>query len=116
MNLRHAVFAAAILTAGAAAAQPAGVQAGGALKPAQDQSIDLRTVGGDAYYTVENGGYHVVATFAQHGDAAAPMRFEAVLAPGQTLRFSTPNAAGQPANVVEIVRQNDAVVVHRATS
>ncbi len=84
------------------------------LKPVQSQRIDLGQVAGDAYYTVEHDGYRVVATFAERGGAATPMRFEAVLAPGQTVKFSTPRAAGTPADAVEISRRNDQVLVHAA--
>lgn len=84
------------------------------LKPIQSQRIDLGHVAGDAYYTVDHDGYRVVATFAERGGAATPVRFEAVLAPGQTVKFSAPRAAGQPADAVEISRQNDQVLVHTA--
>jgi hypothetical protein len=86
------------------------------LKPIQSQSIDLGSVAGDAYYTVEGNGYHVVATFAQHGANAVPVRFEAVLSRGQSIRFSTPGAAGATSNTVEIIRQNSGVTVQRPAS
>jgi hypothetical protein len=107
-------LAAALLAASVTA--PAFAQGQAALKPIQSRSIDLGAIGGDAYYTVENGGYHVVATFQQHAEAAVPVRFEAVLAPGQSVRFSTPGPVGTPATTVEILRRADAVVVQKPAS
>jgi hypothetical protein len=86
------------------------------LQPVQSQTIDLGGIAGDAYYTVEPDGYRVIATFAQRGEAGAPMRFQAVLAPGQSVIVSTPRAPGEPANAVEIVRQQNRVVVHKPAS
>jgi hypothetical protein len=106
----------AALSFAAAISAPALAQEPSSLKPIQSQSIDLGTVAGDAYYTVEGAGYHVVATFAPRGENAAPVRFEAVLSPGQSLRFSTPGAVGTVANTVEITRRNNDVVVRKPIS
>ncbi len=84
------------------------------LKPIQDQAIDLGGVGGDAYYTVEPDGYHVVATFAQRDASSTPVRFETVLSSGQTVTFSTPRAAGVPPVSVSLTRQNGRVLVAEA--
>jgi hypothetical protein len=81
------------------------------LKPIQDQAIDLGGVAGDAYYTVEPDGFHVVATFAQRDASATPMRFETVLSSGQTVTFSTPRAAGVAPVGVTLTRQNGRVLV-----
>jgi hypothetical protein len=105
----HRTFIAAALAL--AVAGPAMAQG---LKPIQSQSIDLGRVSGDAYYTVEPDGYRVVATFGQRGAAVTPVRFEAVLAPGQRVVFSAPNGVGAPADAVEISRLNNQVVVHKA--
>ena len=58
------------------------------VKPIQYQGINLGAVAGDLYYTVKADGYHVVATFAPRGQQAAPVRFQAVLAAGQSVTFS----------------------------
>ena len=102
------------LIAAALTAWLAGPAAAQAVKPIQDQSIDLGQVAGDVYYTARADGFHVVATFAPPGEAAAPVRFEAVLAPGQTVKLSTPRGINEPANAVEITRQNDRLLVRKA--
>ncbi len=38
-------------------------------------------------YTVEPDGFLVVATFAQRGESGAPVRFQTILAPGQSVIF-----------------------------
>ncbi len=86
------------------------------LQPIESRSIDLGDVAGDAYYTVEPDGYRVVATFAQRGEAGTPVRFQALLAPGQSVTFSTPGAVGTAPNAVEIIRQQNRVLVHKASS
>jgi hypothetical protein len=103
MTIRTLLLAAATLPLiGAAAADP--------VKPAQASSIDLGTLAGVAYYTVEPAGYRVVVTLAPR--AAAPaMRFEAVLAEGQSVTLSTPLQAGAAARSVAITREGDAVRV-----
>jgi hypothetical protein len=83
------------------------------LQPIQSQRIDLGPVAGDAYYTVEHDGYRVVATFATSGTDSVPVRFEAVLAPGQSVTFSTPRGPGVAPDAVEISRQNGQVLVHK---
>ena len=70
-----------------------GVAAAGDLKPMHSRSIDLGTMSGIAYYTVEPEGYHVVATLTDE-NAVTPVRFEAVLVSGQTITLSTPREAG----------------------
>jgi hypothetical protein len=78
------------------------------------RSIDLGGISGVAYYTVEPSGYHVVATLA-HSESAMPVRFEAVLAPGQTLKLSTPGTANVAPAVIEISRDGDRLLVRDAT-
>jgi hypothetical protein len=106
----HKYAAVAALTLAAAPALAAD------LLPVHSQSIDLGGIAGDAYYTVEPEGYRVIATFAQRGEPGAAMRFQAVLAPGQSVIVSTPRATGEPANAVEIIRQQNRVVVHKPAS
>jgi hypothetical protein len=81
------------------------------LKPVQSQSIDLGDVAGDLYYTVEQDGFHVVATFAQRETIGTPVRLQAVLAPGQALTFSSPRAAGEQPVSFSIRRQDQQVIV-----
>ena len=100
----HRTIAAALLALAAGAAQA------DALRPIEAKRIDLGTVAGVGYYTVERDGFRVVATLAQ-GEAGTPVRVEAVLAAGQRLILSTPRAAGVPENAVEIRRRGDQVLV-----
>jgi hypothetical protein len=82
----------------------------GELKPMHSLSIDLGTMNGVAYYTVESAGYHVVATLAGD-DPTVPVRFEAVLASGQSVTLSSPRSAGLPPVSVEISRVADQVQI-----
>jgi len=78
------------------------------------RSINLGAISGVAYYTVESTGYHVVATVA-HGESGMPVRFEAVLAPGQSMRLSTPGADSIEPASIEISREGDELLVRDAT-
>lgn len=84
------------------------------LKPVQSQSINLGSVAGDAYYTVEQDGFHVVATFAQRDGSTTPVRFQAVLSPGQAITFSSPRIVGEPPLSLSIRRQDQRVIVDQA--
>jgi hypothetical protein len=76
------------------------------------QKIDLGAIAGVAYYTVEKDGYRVVATLA---DAASKsVRFEAVLAPGQTIILSSPASAGETPARIEIIRRDDRVQIQKS--
>jgi hypothetical protein len=86
------------------------------LGPVEAQSIDLGEVSGIAYYTVQQDGFHVVATLGQSGEGATPVRVETVLVPGQSVRFSTAHAVGVAPETVEFSRLNDQVVVHKAVA
>jgi hypothetical protein len=77
------------------------------LGPIENQAIDLGTVTGDAYYSVQPDGYHVTATFG----ANAPLRFQAVLSSGQALSVSTPRAAGEQPVSVNIRREDNRIIV-----
>jgi hypothetical protein len=83
------------------------------VEPIHSQIIDLGTVNGDVYYTVQPNGFHVVATFAERGEAGQPVRFETVLAPGQSVTISTPRGVDVPSEAVSISRQADRVLVRR---
>lgn len=83
-------------------------------RPAQAYPVDLGEVSGVAYYTVERDGLRLVATLAQQVEAAAPLRFETLLAPGQTIRISSPHTAGTAPELVEITRKANGIVVRKA--
>lgn len=87
----------------------------GELRPIGAQSIELGEVSGVAYYTVERDGFHVVATLAE-GEVGTPVRFQAVLVPGQSVVLSTPRAVGVAPAAVEISRQGDKVFVTEAAT
>jgi hypothetical protein len=84
------------------------------LRQIQSQTVDLGDLSGVAYYTAESDGFHVVATLAQQGEDAAPLRVETVLAPGQRVTFSTPRGLGAGPDALEISRWNDQVLVRKA--
>jgi hypothetical protein len=103
MSIRSILVAAAFALASLEAAHA------GSLRPIDAKSIDLGGVSGVAYYTVERDGFHVVTTLAQ-GVAGTPIRVVSVLAPGQSVAFSTPYQAG----AFEISRNGDSVFVRKA--
>ena len=103
MSIRTMFVAAAFALASLGAAHADG------LRPIDAKSIDLGEVSGVAYYTVERDGFHVVTTLAQ-GVTGTPIRVVSVLAPGQTVAFSTPHEAG----ALEISRNGDRVLVRKA--
>lgn len=82
----------------------------GELEPAQAHKIELNGLNGVAYYTVEDGQYHVVAVLAS-GEAGAPVRFSAMFEPGQGFTIAVPGPVGERESVIEIVRQGDIVAV-----
>ena len=69
---------------------------------------------GTAYYTDERDGYRVVATLAQQGEGATPVRVKALLAPGQSITLSTPHAAGETPETVQTSRQGGTLLVLKA--
>jgi hypothetical protein len=105
MSIRSMLVAVAFAFASLEAAHADG------LRPIDAKSIDLGEVSGVAYYTVERDGFHVVTTLAQ-GSAGTPIRVVSVLAPGQSVAFSTSHEAG----VLEISRHGDSVLVRKAKS
>jgi hypothetical protein len=74
------------------------------------RSINLGEVSGTAYYTVEEEGFHVVATLAQ-GETGMPVRFEAMLSPGESMMLSTPEFGSIGPARVEISREGDQLLV-----
>jgi len=109
MSIRSPLIAALAVAATVGAAQA------GALKPIEARSIDLGTARAVAYYTVERDGFRVVTTLAQ-GESGAPVRFETLLAPGQSVVLSTPREAGANPTTVEISRQADSLIVREPRS
>jgi hypothetical protein len=101
MSIRNILFATAFALASLGATRADG------LRPVEAKSIDLGEVSGVAYYTVERDGFHVVTTLAQ-GEAGTPIRVVSVLAPGQRVVLSTPQAGA-----LEISRQGDSVLVRK---
>jgi hypothetical protein len=99
-----------IFIAAASALAFAGTAHAAELKPIQPYTIDLGEVTGVAYYTAERDGFHVVATLAQ-GESGAPVCFQAVLEPGQSLGLSAPRDVGLPPVAVRISRQGDSLLV-----
>lgn len=102
MSFRKAAFAAAAI----ALASFGSAKAGGP----NAHKIDLGSVNGVAYYTEEAGRFRVVATLAQQ--EGQPLRFETVLAPGQSFVLSTAKEGGVELNSVEISRQANDLIVH----
>ena len=105
MSIRSILFAAAFASASLETAHAED------LRPVSAISLDLGEVSGVAYYTVGRDGFHVVATLAQ-GTTGTPIRVVSVLAPGQSVAFSTPHQAG----ALEISRNGDSVLVRKAKS
>src|ERR1700754_1875795 len=105
MPIRSMLVAAAFALASLEAAHADG------LRPIDGMSIDLGEVSGVAYYTVEPDGFRVVTTLVQ-GEARTPIRFVAVLAPGQRVVVSTPNQA----TALEISRKGDELLVRKAST
>ena len=104
MSIRSLLVVAALALASLQAAHADG------LRPFDAKSIDLGEVSGVAYYTVERDGFHVVTTLAR-GVEGTPIRVVSVLAPGQSVAFSTPQAGA-----LEISRNGDSVLVRKARS
>lgn len=99
-----------VLAASLAAAALAGSAQAQDLAPARGHTINLGAVNGVAYYTVENGGFRVVATLAQ--PEGQPVRLETVLVPGQSVVLSTATPSGNAPARVEISRNADDLDVH----
>jgi hypothetical protein len=107
MSIRKSALAAAavaLASLGSASIGPA--SAGGP----NAHRIDLGSVNGVAYYTEEAGRFRVVATLAQQ--EGQPLRFETVLAPGQSFVVSTAKEGGVALDSVEISREANDLVVH----
>lgn len=107
MSFRKVAFAAAaVVLASIGPASTGSASAGGP----NAHKIDLGAVNGVAYYTEEAGRFRVVATLAQQ--EGQPLRFEAVLSPGQSFVLSTAKEGGTALTSVEISREANDLVVH----
>jgi hypothetical protein len=104
MSIRDILFATAFALASLGAARADG------LRQIEAKSIDFGEVSGVAYYTAEQDGFHVVTTLAE-GNAGTPIRVVSVLAPGQRVVLSTPQAGA-----LEISRKGDSVLVRKANA
>ena len=82
------------------------------LTPIRAESIDLGTTRGSAYYVAQPDGYHLVATLYS-GGANTPVRFNTVLATGQSASVSIPGPAGTLAQEVTFSRSADALIVRQ---
>jgi hypothetical protein len=111
MSIRSMLVAAAFASLQAAAFASLEAAHADGLRPIDAMSIDVGEVSGVAYYTVERDGFHVVTTLAQ-GMTGTPIRVVCVLAPGQSVTFSTP----QQANALEISRNGNSVLVRKVKS
>jgi hypothetical protein len=81
------------------------------LKPSHSHSVDLGSLHGIAYYTVEqDGGYRIVLTVAPD-EAAAPVRFVTLLRPDQQVIMSVPGQLDGQDATIAIVRHGDDVTV-----
>jgi hypothetical protein len=106
MNMRTLTLAAILsLTA-------FGVALADDVKPTLVDSLNLGDVSVVAYYTVERDGYRVVTTLAK-GETGTPIRFESVLAPGQSVLLSTDSGVGVAPVSVEISRKDGTVHVRK---
>ena len=98
------------IVAAAFALASIGVARADELRPIEARTIDLGEVSGVVYYTVERDGFRLVATLEQ-GEACTPVRFEAVLASGQSVVLATPREPGVAPDAVTITRRDDQVMV-----
>jgi hypothetical protein len=78
-----------------------------ALYPIQGKAIDLGTIDGTVYYTIQPDGYRVVATLGTE----SPVRFIATLSTEQSIILSTPRGLGEPAIRVRIMRHGEQLLV-----
>ena len=89
------------------------------LQAARSNSIDLGSFRGSAYYTVEKGGYRVVATLAavnSGSDVPQVVRMVTTLNADQTVHLSVPGALGADGReaTVAFSRRGDRVEVASA--
>lgn len=106
----RSLFGAALLGLSAVTLSPLAARAAD-LKPSNSHSVELGSLHGVAYYTVEeDGGYRVVLTVAPD-EAAAPVRFVTLLHPDQQVTMSVPGQLDGRDATIAIVRHGDDVTV-----
>lgn len=89
------------------------------LRPSRPSTVDLGSFRGSAYYTVEKGGYRVVATLAAvntGADQPQVIRLVTTLNADQTVHLSVPGTLGTDGReaTVAFSRQGDRVEVAAA--
>ena len=84
------------------------------LVPLHNASIDLGTTRGSAYYMVAPDGYHVIATL-HSGSTSTPIRFNAILADGQSASVSIPGPVGTTPTEVVFTRSANRLDVRQST-
>ncbi|MBC8130484.1 MAG: hypothetical protein H7Y08_09210 [Rhizobiaceae bacterium] len=99
--------AAALMSAGSAASLADEVA------PLAGKAVFLDAASGVVYYTKEADGFRVVATLSA-SERAAPLRFIATLADGQTITVSVPVEAGKSERALAISRRGETLTVAEA--
>ena len=79
-----------------------GIAHAASLRPVQAQKIDLGTVSGVAYYTLEEDGHRLVVTLKVL-DTNTVFRFVATLVPEQRVTLSVPRNVGESAIEVHFI-------------
>ncbi len=97
------IFAAASLVGGVGAQSEE-------LAPFAGHSVALGAMHGIAYYRPSYAGFEVVVTLAD-GPQGRPVRFVTTLGRGQIARISAPANPGQTADIIEIKRDGDRLVI-----
>ncbi len=80
------------------------------LAPFAGHSVALGAMHGIAYYRPSYAGFEVVVTLAD-GPQGRPVRFVTTLGRGQIARISAPANPGQTADIIEIKRDGDRLVI-----
>jgi hypothetical protein len=99
------------LLAAVAAVAFAGAVHAEALKPVHAHKVDLGSLAGVAYYTVEEEGHRLVVSL-KAPETDTPLRFVATLAPGQAVTLSVPRHVGEPPVDVHFVRHGERIEVN----
>ena len=107
MTKTFIVAAAALVASGVVSAASAQT-----LKPIKAEIIELGGTHGSAYFVPEADGYHLVATLAS-GDAQ-PIRFNTVLADGQSASVSVPGPSGGASKEVTFQRTSEQLIVRQS--
>jgi hypothetical protein len=81
------------------------------LKPIQARTVDLGSLAGVVYYTVEQDGHRLVVSL-KAPETNTPMRFVATLAPEQQVTLSVPRSAGEPAVDIHFIRHGEKIEVN----